>query len=112
MAQAQPEEKMQENDHMKQANSPSFKFNAQAPEFVPRSHTQMPEVSDYVYPACFHILGGSAGSDWIYVGNGDQEPAYLISNPNPPLPNRSKTTFTDDLQQKIIKQVIQFGDKL
>ncbi|XP_059435886.1 la-related protein 6C-like [Corylus avellana] len=109
MAQAQPEEKMQENDHMKQTNSPSFRFNAQAPEFVPRSLTQMPAVSDYAYPACFHFLGGSGGSDWIYVG--DQEPSYLISNPNPPLPDRSKSTFSDDLQQKIIKQVeYQFSD--
>lgn len=107
MAQAQPEEKMQEKPEkeMKERNSAPFKFNAQAPEFVPRSHTQMP-ISDYnVYPACIQFLGGTGGSDWFYVG--DQEPAYLISNQNVSLPDhRSKSTLTDDLHQKIIKQVI------
>jgi La-related protein 7 len=104
MAQAQPAEKMQETPEkdMKETNSTArYKLNAQAAEFVPRSHTQMP-ISDYVYPAaCFHFLGGS--DNCFYVG--DQEPSYLISNPNVVMPVRSKSTPTDDLQQKIIKQV-------
>ncbi|XP_031284642.1 LOW QUALITY PROTEIN: la-related protein 6C [Pistacia vera] len=85
-----------------------FKFNAQAPEFVPRSQTQMP-ISGYYYP-CFHYLGGTVGaSDWIFVG--DQEPVYAISNPNVTLPNSPKNVLTDDLKQKIIKQVeYQFSD--
>ncbi|XP_017970252.1 PREDICTED: la-related protein 6C [Theobroma cacao] len=133
MAQAQPEEKPkeepQEKFQMKDAmaakrttscnsgssngsstsNSVTFKFNAQAPEFVPRSHTQVP-LSGYYYP-CFHYLGGAGGSDWFFVG--DQEPAdYLISNPNLPIPNcSSKNLLTDDLRQKIIRQVeYQFND--
>ncbi|KAM1420860.1 hypothetical protein ACFX2I_003181 [Malus domestica] len=115
MAQAQPRgEKPQEVPEMEvkeNPRSPSFTFNAQAPEFVPRSHAQMP-ISGYFYP-CFHFLGDSTASpDWFYIG--DQElPPYLISN-NPninPLSNRSKNALPDDLQQKIIKQVeYQFSD--
>ncbi|OAP02513.1 LARP6c [Arabidopsis thaliana] len=75
------------------AQATAFKFNAQAPEFVPRSHTTAPApqvspVSGYFYP-CFHYNGGCIGgcgggvcggggtgvgtqsSDWIYVGGGD-----------------------------------------
>lgn len=108
MAQAQPPgEKTQEAPEMvvkENPINPSFKFNAQAPEFVPRSHTQMP-ISGYFYP-CFHFLGDSASPDWFYIG--DQElPPYLIpNNPNIPLANRSKNALPDDLQQKIIKQVM------
>jgi La-related protein 7 len=115
MAQAQPEpeDKIQEKDmNMKETSSVvPFKFNAQAPEFVPRSQTQVP-ISGYYYP-CFHLVGGSGGgSDWLYVG--DQDPAHLISNPNVVLPNRSnsKTIHTNDLHQKIIKQVIGFDHDL
>ncbi|GLT40008.1 hypothetical protein SLA2020_141700 [Shorea laevis] len=125
MAQAQPEEKPQESQvaEVKEAmmvksssrssvgsSSVPFKFNAQAPEFVPRSHAQMP-ISGYFYP-CFHYLGGAAGSDWLFVG-GDQDPAaYLLSNPNLSIPNcSSKNVLTDDLRQKVVKQVeYQFSD--
>ncbi|PPR84688.1 hypothetical protein GOBAR_AA36025 [Gossypium barbadense] len=92
-------------------NGVTFKFNAHAPEFVPKSHTQMP-ISGYYYP-CFHYLGGAAAaaSDWFFLG--EQEPsAYLSSNPNLSIPNcSSKNVLTDDLRQKIIKQVeYQFSD--
>ena len=84
------------------SSSPSFKFNAQAPEFVPRSHTQIP-ISGYFYP-CFHLLGGGASSaDWLYVA--DQDPVCFISNSNGSLPNSHKNLLTQDIQQKIIKQV-------
>ncbi|PRQ23238.1 putative lupus La protein [Rosa chinensis] len=111
MAQAKPVEKPQESSDMEvkdTGNTTSFKFNAQAPEFVPRSHTQMP-ISGYFYP-CFHFLGDTASPDWFYIG--DQElPPYLISNPNIPITNRSKNVLPDELQQKIIKQVeYQFSD--
>ncbi|XWS54841.1 hypothetical protein CRYUN_Cryun10bG0124100 [Craigia yunnanensis] len=91
------------------SNGVTFKFNAHAQEFLPRSHTQTP-ISGYYYP-CFHYLRGPPGSDWLFVG--DQEPAaYLISNPNLSIPNcSSKNVLTDDLRQKIIKQVeYQFSD--
>ncbi|XP_004292453.1 PREDICTED: la-related protein 6C [Fragaria vesca subsp. vesca] len=111
MAQANPAEKPQESSEMEvkdTGNAASFKFNAQAPEFVPRSHTQVP-ISGYFYP-CFHFLGDTASPDWFYIG--DQElPPYLISNPNIPTTNRSKNVLPDELQHKIIKQVeYQFSD--
>ncbi|XP_059647750.1 la-related protein 6C [Cornus florida] len=113
MAQAQPQREFQETPEMEMKNSinesatSSFKFNAQAPEFVPRSQAQAP-VSGYFYP-CFHFLGGSGGSDWIYVG--DQEPIQLISGASATSPEYSKNVLTDDTQHKIIKQVeYQFSD--
>ncbi|CAK9150798.1 unnamed protein product [Ilex paraguariensis] len=115
MAQAQPEREIEKKiemamkkDNDKDATSSSaFKFNAQAPEFVPRSHTQIP-IPGYYYP-CFHYLDGSDGSDWIYVG--DQELVPSVTNPNVSVPNCSKDVLTEDLKQKIIKQVeYQFSD--
>lgn len=113
MAQTQREEKIhheknQEKDHVQETSNSSFKFNVQAPEFVPRSHSQMP-ISGYFYP-CFQILGGSGESDWFYVG--DQDPsACLIPNANVSQPNCSKNVLNPDLQQKIVKQVeYQFSD--
>ncbi|KAK7400835.1 hypothetical protein VNO78_12142 [Psophocarpus tetragonolobus] len=110
MAQAQPEEKIHHENLQKgtqETGNSSFKFNAQAPEFVPRSHTQMP-ISGYFYP-CFQILGGSAESDWFFVG--EQDPSCLIPTANVAIPNSSKNVLTPDLQQKIVKQVeYQFSD--
>ncbi|KAF7810921.1 la-related protein 6C [Senna tora] len=115
MSQAQPlpEEKKNSNNNIQETTSsttpnPSFKLNAQAPEFVPRSHAQMP-ISGYFYPF-FQILGGAGASDWFYVG--DQDPSScLISTNNVALPTCSKNVLTHDLQQKIVKQVeYQFSD--
>ncbi|EOA32461.1 hypothetical protein CARUB_v10015738mg [Capsella rubella] len=90
------------------AQATAFKFNAQAPEFVPRSHTTAPApqvspISGYFYP-CFHYNGGCIGgcggggtnvgtpsSDWIYVGGGDptgqhqhvHDPAAAFYIPSP-----------------------------
>ncbi|XP_062107290.1 la-related protein 6C [Humulus lupulus] len=100
MAQAQPE-RTQDAD-VKETSSPRFRFNAQAPEFVPRSQTQMP-VSRYFYP-CFHF------PDWVYVGD-PEPPSYWISGPDTTSPTCSKTVLPDELQYKIIKQVeYQFSD--
>ncbi|KAF5444027.1 hypothetical protein F2P56_036534 [Juglans regia] len=86
----------------------SFKFNARAREFVPRTYTQMP-ASACFYPG-FNFLGrsniGGGTSDWLFVGY-QEPPPYLISN-RPDVvapPYRTKTVLTDDLKQKIIKQV-------
>ncbi|XP_030488044.2 la-related protein 6C isoform X1 [Cannabis sativa] len=98
MAQAQPERSKDGN--FKETSSPRFRFNAQAPEFVPRSQTQM-SVSGYFYP-CFHF------PDWVYVGD-SEPPSYWISNPD--TTPHSKNVLPDELQQKIIKQVeYQFSD--
>lgn len=104
MAQVQPEHKIHDNsekDTQEETGNSSFKFNAQAPEFVPRSQSQMP-ISGYFYP-CFQILGGCADSDWFLVG--DQDPSCLIPTASVALPNSSKNILTPDLQQKIVKQV-------
>ncbi|XP_022948237.1 la-related protein 6C-like [Cucurbita moschata] len=124
MAESNPEKKVNPNPEMevvKQAvngdagvgsstsnGDLSFKFNAQAPEFFPRSQTQMP-VTGYFHPY-FHFLGGApATSDWFFIG--DQEPTYLIPNPTIPLPNFSKNPRSDDIHQKLVKQVeYQFSD--
>ncbi|KAI3803680.1 hypothetical protein L1987_31840 [Smallanthus sonchifolius] len=108
MAQAHPEDYLQTKKDEKRAIS-SFKFNAQAPEFVPSSRTQSP-VSGYFYP-CFNYLGmggndGSGSGDWIYAGAGDQDQQmHLFTSPNVVLTNCSKNVLTQDLQQKVIKQV-------
>lgn len=80
-----------------------FKFNVQAPEFVPSSYTQMP-ISGYFYP-CFHYIAGNDGADWLYVGN--QDSLQLVSPPSSIITNNctSKDVLTDELKQKIIKQV-------
>lgn len=91
----------------------SFKFNAHAPEFVPRSHTQeqqqMP-ISGYLYP-CFQFVDSSpstvvstvVGSDWFYIS--DQDQFRLFRNSNVSIANTSKNSLTADLLQKITKQV-------
>lgn len=114
MAQANPEEVQESSKEMDRkspgtmspssATSVSFKFNAQAPEFVPRSQAQMP-ISGYFYP-CFHFIGGSGGSDWFYVG--DQEPVQLIADSGVASPTSPKNFLNDDLRHKIIKQVFNF----
>ncbi|XP_076940710.1 la-related protein 6C-like [Bidens hawaiensis] len=115
------EEKAQENNNKEKemtakkdemisnSNSNSFKFNAHAPEFVPSSHTQIP-VSGYFYP-CFNYVGVGVSDvngspDWVYVGGGDQDQqVQFFSNPDIVIPTYSKNVLTEDLQQKIIKQV-------
>lgn len=111
-AQASPGElnqskEMENKKSTSTTTSDSFKFNARAPEFIPRTQTQMP-ISGYVYP-CFHFIGGGGGSDWFYVG--DQEQVQLIPNSSVSVPNSSKNFLGDDQRQKIIKQVeYQFSD--
>ncbi|CAN1307309.1 La-related protein 6C [Linum perenne] len=101
-----------------------FKFNAQAPEFVPRSHSSSasatqqqvtPPISGYFYP-CFHYLGAAGGSDWFFLGDQDAS-AYLISNPSmgalPSSASNKDSSFglSDELRLKIVKQAeYQFSD--
>uniref|UniRef100_A0A7N0SZN6 La-related protein 6C n=1 Tax=Kalanchoe fedtschenkoi TaxID=63787 RepID=A0A7N0SZN6_KALFE len=82
----------------------SFKFNAQAPEFVPPSHTQQPVMPGYMNPY-FQFLGGFNGNaaNWFYVA--DQDPLQLISSSSVVFPHYSKNVLTEDLKQKIIRQV-------
>ncbi|RAL38855.1 hypothetical protein DM860_015216 [Cuscuta australis] len=72
----------------------NFKFNVQAPEFVPRS---VP-VPGYFYPYLQY-------QDWIYVGN-SQVSSPLYSTPNVgPNSQYQKIPIPDEVKHKIIKQV-------
>ncbi|KAD6454215.1 hypothetical protein E3N88_08921 [Mikania micrantha] len=59
---------------------------------------------------CFNymVVGGNDGSpDWVYAGGDEQDHQELfLSNRDVVLPNCSKNVITEDIQQKIIKQVI------
>ncbi|GAB2287744.1 hypothetical protein Dimus_022104 [Dionaea muscipula] len=90
----------------------SFKFNAHAPEFVPRSHAnapaaQMPISGAYYYPYLQfldHATSTVVGTDhWFYFT--DQDTHRLFPNSNLSISNSSRTSIVDDLQQKIMKQV-------
>ncbi|KAK4788337.1 hypothetical protein SAY86_019656 [Trapa natans] len=111
MAQAQPCERDRGVSDMdaaaaaKERSNAVFKFNAQAPEFVPRSsQSHLPDLSAYYYP-CFQFFdSGASGSDWLYVG--DLDPGLLIHGGASDVPaNCSRNAFGNDLQQKIVKQV-------
>ncbi|KAG9155635.1 hypothetical protein Leryth_017044 [Lithospermum erythrorhizon] len=91
----------------------AFKFNAHAPEYVPKSTPAVP-VSGYIVP-CLQYGGGSAGADkWIFVSDKDVIP--LVANPDVSIPtsqctNNNNAVLTEQLQNKIIKQVeYQFSD--
>lgn len=120
MAQAQPGHKEDQEtsstmDTSNKENSSSinksstnlaFKFNAHAPEFVPRSQTQIADLSGYYYPY-FQLCGGGGGttsSEWLFVG--DKDPTFFFQCAATMAPaNCSKNVLTEDLQQKIVKQV-------
>nr|GMD07141.1 la-related protein 6C-like [Ipomoea batatas] len=73
-----------------------FKLNVHAPEFIPRSFTQIP-VSGYYYPY-------SQYQDWIYVGDQDSFPFF--DNKNVVLPqDHRKDDLPEEVRLKIIKQV-------
>lgn len=138
-AQAQPERKedqgreiMEEDD---QASNGRFRFNAEAPEFVPRSGTPIATsspVPGYFYP-CFHFVGGSSSSadNCIYIN--EEQPELQASSKNywvktshnknrnnnnnnnnvTMLPNcSSNLVIPDELKHKIIKQVISICYKM
>lgn len=83
-----------------------FKFNAQAAEFVPRSHAQMPNSSGYYYPCFQWFDGSSAGSEWLYLGDQIEPSNYNVSNISFMPSHCPKNGLSDDLQQKIVKQVL------
>ncbi|KAH7662138.1 La-related protein 7 [Dioscorea alata] len=88
----------------KEPTNPSFKFNAHAPEFVPRSLPQMP-VSGYFYPY-LQFLGNGVG-DWIYFA--EQDPSSFVAGSH--ARTAASTKSNNDVVQKIVKQVeYQFSD--
>ncbi|CAN4112258.1 unnamed protein product [Withania somnifera] len=92
------------NSHNKE-DTASFKFNVQAPEFVPRSHTTAAAttpISSYFYPYFQYLSGGTAISDWLYLG--DQDTLSYVANQNFS-PMLQKDVLPEDVKNKIIKQV-------
>jgi len=95
--------------------SGTFKFNAAAPEFMPKSQasTQVP-ISGYIYPLIEYIDG--SGGKWIYVSDQGTIPHLVTPNANVKghsgqSHHHSKDVLSDELRQKIIKQVeYQFSD--
>ncbi|KAL9662028.1 hypothetical protein QQ045_026856 [Rhodiola kirilowii] len=94
---------MKDKESSNSSNAP-FKFNVQAPEFVPPSHSQLPIMPGYIHPYFQFVGGCGSGANWFYVS--DQDPLKLISSSSGVVfPNYSKNVLTEDLKQKIIKQV-------
>ncbi|KAK4378405.1 hypothetical protein RND71_000267 [Anisodus tanguticus] len=93
------------NSNSNKKDSASFKFNVQAPEFVPRSHTATTttSISSYFYPYFQYLSGGNAvTSDWLYVG--DQDTLSYVPNQNFSA-MLQKDVLPEDVENKIIKQV-------
>ncbi|KAF3777735.1 La-related protein 6C [Nymphaea thermarum] len=79
------------------------KLNAQAPEFVPRSQSQT-TVPGIVYP-CFHVVGGD-GAQICYFPEHDLLSAQNLCSGLAFVPSScSRDVLTEDLRQKIVKQV-------
>ncbi|XP_022897390.1 la-related protein 6C [Olea europaea var. sylvestris] len=95
--------------------SGTFKFNAAAPEFVPKSQspTKVP-ITGYFYPSIQYIDG--SGGNWMYVSDQETIPNLVAPNTNVkghsgPSHHHPKDVLSDELSQKIIKQVeYQFSD--
>lgn len=93
--------------------SGTFKFNAAAPEFVPRSHapTEVP-ITGYFYPSIQYIDG--SGGNWMYVSDQETIPNLVAPDTNVkghsgPSHHHPKDVLSDELRQKIIKQVLFWG---
>lgn len=96
----------------------AFRFNADAPAFVPRAPTPAPPprppaaapvpISGYFLP-CFPIFGGTSGTEWIFLG--DQDTTSVVPKSNATSPPQQSKVLTEELQKKILKQMeYQFSD--
>ncbi|CAH9079726.1 unnamed protein product [Cuscuta epithymum] len=80
------------------AAATNFKFNVQAPEFVPtRAIPQVP-LSGYFYPYLQY-------PDWIYVGDQDSSSPLYNANLTLAASQSHKSSVPDEVKHKIIKQV-------
>ena len=96
------EKKEEEINRSSNPKSPRFKFNVDAPEFIPRSVPQVP-ISGYFYPYLPFLGNGGygLGPDWFYFG--DQDPMTFIPDSRPKVTSNSRSN--NDVTQKIVKQV-------
>nr|XP_016509580.1 PREDICTED: la-related protein 6C-like [Nicotiana tabacum] len=84
-------------------NGGSFKFNVQAPEFVPKSHATIP-ISGYIYPYFQYVNTTitTTTNDWISGGDLTisfvQEPSFVSTL-------SQKDILPEELRLKVIKQV-------
>ncbi|XP_055808766.1 la-related protein 6C-like [Solanum dulcamara] len=84
----------------------SFKFNVQAPAFVPRkSHaTKIPISGRYLYPCNFqNVNTGAPNNNKIY--GGDQDTTSFLQEPTFVSSLSQKDILPEDLRLKVIKQV-------
>lgn len=113
MAQMNPTEKKDDADIKEEKENESttngtFKFNAAAPEFVPKSQS----ITGYFYPSIQYIDGSSG--NWMYVSNQETIPNLVPPNKNVKghsgqSHHHSKDVLSAELRQKIIKQVLLGG---
>lgn len=106
----------------RRSSSGSFKFNVAAPEFVPTlaaqtlapATAQVP-ITGYFYP-CFQSIDGTTGS-WIYISDQEITIPLVQTKPNGKVgsahipqhqPQAKEIALSDELKQKIIKQVLFF----
>ncbi|XP_016508722.1 la-related protein 6C-like [Nicotiana tabacum] len=92
------------NKNTNKEDTASFKFNVQAPEFVPRSHTTTTPMSSYFYPYFQYLSGGTATSDWLYVGDQDTI-SYVPNQSFSAMGQSQKDVLPEEVKNKIIKQV-------
>ncbi|XP_073137444.1 la-related protein 6C-like isoform X2 [Henckelia pumila] len=105
----------------------TFKFNAAAPEFVPRLQPAEVSMMGYFFPCLPYIDGNSSGGSWIYVAAGQETcNVPLVSDQKPNVKAAAKmaagalpqhrekennAAISEELKKKIIKQVeYQFSD--
>lgn len=102
----------------------TFRFNAAAPEFVPRSQATEVSMMGYFLP-CLPYIDGNNGGSWVYVAAGQETcnmPMVSDQKPNVkaaaaavagalPQHREKENAISNELKQKIIKQVeYQFSD--
>ncbi|KAM3344228.1 la-related protein 6C [Capsicum galapagoense] len=85
----------------------SFKFNIQAPAFVPRkSHAAtIPISGGYFYPCSFQYVNNEATNNNSKIYGGDQDPTFFLQEPSFISSLPQKDILPADLRQKVIKQV-------
>ncbi|CAN4110183.1 unnamed protein product [Withania somnifera] len=93
------------NNNNMNGTAGSFRFNVQAPAFVPRrSHaTAIPISGGYFNPCCFQYVNTGASSNTIY--GGDQDPTSFIQEPAFVSSVSQKDILPEDLRLKVFKQV-------
>ncbi|PIN14193.1 putative RNA-binding protein [Handroanthus impetiginosus] len=110
MAQASENNQLGNNDRNEGSSKWAFKFNAAAPEFVPRSYGSQAEVpfSGYFYPY-FQYFDGSS-ENYVYIADQESTIPLVENNINSKAGLKhnqrcsNENALTDELKEKIVKQ--------